>query len=476
LLTSDLATAIRRSLLSIYWKSIKRSETLQYYRELKEFQWNTVQENREIQGTRLYNLVSYAIENVPYYMRIAKEREIRPSQRTIFEDIKKFPVLTKNILQRQFDELYRFRDNTYYLNSSGGSTGEPVTFYHDETSGDWIRAIKLLFNEWAGREIGAPLVKLWGSERDLFQGGQGFKAYVVSRLHGMITLNSFRMSEQAMTRYVRRINRMKPSLIVAYVASIDELARFVEQRGIPLYSPTGIITSAGVLYPDIRERVQRVFRAPVFNRYGTREVGDIACECSEHNGLHTLPQVHYLEIVGRNQRALGATESGEIVVTTLTNYTMPLIRYRIGDRARLTEKVCPCGRGLPLLESVSGRVMEVFVNQKGEFVSPVYFAHLLGVVYNSGFIEKFQVVQEDYHTVTIKLILSPGYGPREVEDQLDLIADKVRLVMGKECKVSYEFVEDIPPTKSGKYLYTVSKVAEAKGLSRSSPREPGGGV
>ncbi|HDK26095.1 MAG TPA: hypothetical protein ENG48_03235, partial [Candidatus Atribacteria bacterium] len=116
----------RNILLPIYWKYVKKWRVIEYYNELKEHQWKTIEENRETQRIKLFKLIKYVSQNIPYYRRVIQEYNIQFSEDTIFDDIKKFPILTKDIIRNHLDDLYKFRDNTYYRNTSGGSTGEPV--------------------------------------------------------------------------------------------------------------------------------------------------------------------------------------------------------------------------------------------------------------------------------------------------------------------------------------------------------------
>ncbi|GAG00501.1 unnamed protein product, partial [marine sediment metagenome] len=262
----------------IYWKYIKHAKVLQYYKLLQKNQWATREENSNIQRIKLFKLIQYASQNIPYYHRIIKEHNILFSEDTIFDDIKKFPLLTKDIIRTNFDKLHKFRDNSYYLNTSGGSTGEPAVFYQDRDYFAWATATKYLFNEWAGRKIGDPMVKLWGSSlQDALRSGQGFTGYLRQQISGVTILNSYRMTEKDMYKYVQRINYIKPCLILTYTSNINELTRFIQEHHLSIYSPSAVMTSAGVLYPEVRTRIEEVFRAPVFNRYGSREVSDIAC-------------------------------------------------------------------------------------------------------------------------------------------------------------------------------------------------------
>ena len=321
---------LRRNIFfPFYWKYIRRLKVLTYYQKLREHQWNTIEENREIQRKKLYMLIKYANQNIPHYKRIIKEYNIQFSEDTIFDNIKKFPILTKDIIRNHFDKLYKFIDNTYYRNTSGGSTGEPVIFYQDRNYFAWNTATKIFFDEWAGRKIGDPMVKLWGSFRDTLRGGQGIKGYLRQQLSGVTVLNSNRMTEKNMYEYAQRINNIKPYLILAYTSSIDKLTRFIQEHHLSIYSPKAIMTSAGVLYPEVRARIEEVFQASIFNRYGSREVSDIACNCEKSDGLHLIPDIHYVEIVDDEGREVKPGNPGNIIITLLTNYTMPLIKLEI---------------------------------------------------------------------------------------------------------------------------------------------------
>jgi len=452
----DLSSLFRRHvLLPANWKFVKHSRVLDHLHELQAQQWNSLEENEAIQARKLYKLLKYSSENIPYYKRIVQERGIKIREDRIFDDLRKFPLLTKKIIREHFDELYRFRDNTYYRNTSGGSTGEPVVFYQDQTYRDWSHAVKLLFNEWSGARIGDRILKLWGSERDILQGGRGLKRLLSEQLYGIVLLNSFRMTEEDMYRYVQRINCLRPRLILSYVSSIKELARFIRRNHLSIYHPHAIMTSAGVLYDEIKEEIKEVFGAPVFNRYGSREVGDMACDCSEHQGLHLLPQIQCLELIDEKGNIIKEAQiPGEIVVTVLTNYTMPLIRYRIGDRAEWATSPSTCGRGLPALNSVKGRIVDVFRTADGTLIDGEYFSHLF---YFRKSVRKYQVIQENRDQIKIKVALEQGEERSWPNDKRE-IQDGVRMVFGSATKILFQVLDDIPPSPSGKYLYTISKV------------------
>jgi phenylacetate-CoA ligase len=337
-----------------------------------------------------------------------------------------------------------------------------VRFVQDQDFEDWSFAFKMLGDSWSGHDSLRPKVVLWGSERDLFQGGESLRVRLGRWLQDAIWLNAFRMTPEQMKQYVECINRTRPSQILAYVESIYELARFVESEGLKVFSPSAVMTAAGTLHAPMREVIERVFHAPVFNHYGSREAGGIASECDKHEGLHVSAMTHYVEILRPDGRPSAPGEVGEVVLTSLTNYAMPLIRYRIGDMAAWSERPCSCGRSWPLLKTVSGRVTDTFVRTDGTLVHGEYFTHLF---YFRDWVKKFQVVQEQHDLIQVSIV--PFDQNESIfdmhKDDVHEIEEKICIAMGQSCQINWNLLSDIPPTASGKYRYTISKISN--GLS-----------
>jgi phenylacetate-CoA ligase len=207
----------------------------------------------------------------------------------------------------------------------------------------------------------------------------------------------------------------------------------------------------------MRETIERVFRAPVFDRYGTREAGMVASECDRHNGLHVFEETTYLELLDRNDHEVDVGEGGEAVSTNLWNYTMPQIRYRIGDHVVKGQRECSCGRTYPLIECVVGRSASAFTRPDGGLVLPNFWIRLFAVEFNTGDIEKYQFVQEDVDRIVVRVVPRPGR-PAPGEKLRKAVHARINDAMGAECDVEFTVVDDIPPTSSGKHLYSVSKV------------------
>src|SRR5690606_13186760 len=162
------------------------------------------------------------------------------------------------------------------VNTSGGSTGEPVKFVQDREAHEWKLATKLLFDSWTGYRPGEPVALLWGATRDLQE--SGWRTRLGTALRSELRLNAYVMSNEISDDYIAQLNSFRPSLILAYAQSIFNLAVHAEKTSQKLFSPTAIMTSATTLEDDMRSTIERVFGAPVFNRYGSREVSDVACD------------------------------------------------------------------------------------------------------------------------------------------------------------------------------------------------------
>jgi phenylacetate-CoA ligase len=263
------------------------------------------------------------------------------------------------------------------------------------------------------------------------------------------------MAEKDMYKYVQKINMIKPCLMFGYTNSIDKFACFIQEHHLSIYSPGAIMTSAGVLFPEVRARIEKVFLAPVFNRYGSREVSDVACNCKTSPGLHLIPDIHYVEIVDENGKEVKPGKPGEIIITLLSNYTMPLIRYKIGDRGILSNGNCKCGHGLPLLEKVVGRITGNFKNKLGNYISGGLFFSLFYFVKN---IKQFQIIQEAIDYIIINLVLMDKTKLKDMDKDFKEINQTIRKAMGNDTKIKYNIVDEIDPSPSGKYMYVFSRV------------------
>jgi len=437
-----------------------RGNCLKNFNHLKELQWYDPDQVLLLQKEQLKKLLIHTYKNVPYYRKHLNNVGImKENGDANLENFMHLPLLDKSTIRAHFRELISndLPSRKWFYNTSGGSTGEPVRLIQDKDKFEWGQAVKMLFDTWTSYSLGDKKILLWGSERDLLIGQETIKTRIGRWNRNEMWLNAFRMTPEQMRFYAHQINEYQPVQILAYVESIYELARLIEREAIDVYSPKAIMTSAGTLYPYMREIIERIFKTSVFNRYGSREVSDIACECRQHHGLHVSMPTHLVEILKPDGTPTEPGEIGEIVVTLLTNYAMPLIRYRIGDMGAWDKVNCTCGCKWPLLKEVTGKVTDNFVKRNGSLINGGYFEHLL---YFQDWIYKYQVVQEDYNLINVFIVLNEFSRNNQILNcqQINEIINGIRFVMGQDCNIEFKFVDDILPSPSGKYRFTFSKI------------------
>ncbi|MBD3249155.1 hypothetical protein GF336_03860 [Candidatus Woesearchaeota archaeon] len=407
------------------------SNILGYLDEIKKIENYPEEKIRRYQERKLKKILLHACKNVPYYRKTLKKAEVVKNSRIDLENFENIPFLTKNIIRKQGKNIYSkdYRKRKPYENTSGGSTGEPVRFIQDKRYNEWNIANKLWIKLKAGQDIGDKELRFWGSERDLLEGKESLKIRLRNWLYNRKELNTFKMSKEDMVSYADEINSYGPAWIEAYVQSIYEFAKFIKKKNLKIHSPeNGILTSAGTLYPDMRKLLEEVFRCKVYNRYGSREVGDMACG---EDSLRLSFWNHFIEVINR-----------KIYVTGLNNYSMPTIRYDMGDIGKLDAD----GFNLSKLE---GREMSMLRTNSGKLIPPEFFIHFIGVVYNNNSIEKFQVIQNSSGNIKIKVKLMDR---NQFEKDKDKIEEAIKLEMGR-CNVYWDIMDDISATHNGKYEY-----------------------
>ena len=435
------------------WK-LKRSDLGGRLAEFRAYQWDDREEWLARRDRLLASLLEHAVTRVPYYV----ERVPGLTTESIHADplaaLAEFPTLERSDVTEHFDELSCEMDRGTWTEKSGGSTGTPVRFLHDRVYKAAAFATTQMSFEWAGVARGDRRVGLWAARRDL-RGKHSPVRKLGAFFRDIELLDAFRMTDDRMREYVDLINRRHPVCLDGYTECLFELARFIEREGLSIASPRAVATTAGNLMPHVRDTLTRVYGAPVFDRYGTRENGLLATECDRHNGLHVMGETTVLEILDESGRHVEVGEPGEAVATNLWNYTMPLIRYRVRDHVVRGADSCECGRPYPLVDHVVGRTGSSFVRPDGALVLPSAWVRLFGVTFAHPSIHKYQAVQEEVDRIKLKLVLLPGHeGPDEKLRRA--IVEHINEMMGARCRVDFEVVDDIPPTASGKFLYSVS--------------------
>ena len=413
----------------------------------------------DLQQHRLETLLHHAWSNTDYYRDVLEScGAVRGGVVNLdrFEDI---PFLTKDIIRAQGEQIWarklpKGRHST--IITSGGTTGAPIRFPQDNYHNALNMGTRIYQFGTLGKCMGDPEMKVWGNEGDLTKGTHGVGKRVANFIYNRKYQGAWYLSEDRIKEIIDDINTWRPKLLWCFRDGIDAIAKYVNAHGISLHQPAAIVLGGSTVYPFMVKTIEQAFHAPVLSAYGSREVGGVACECLEQNGHHISTNLAVIETINSDAQ-LVTEQEGELVITALANYAFPFIRYRLGDRGLLTKRQCACGRNFPLLGSVSGRLVEAFINSRGEQIDPLYFIMSFRMSWNSGTLKQYQLVQELDKSLTINLVPEAGYTQSTIGLNYEAITRKIQAVMGEDCAVRFELVSDIPLAPSGKFPYIVRR-------------------
>ena len=425
---------------------------------LNRTQWLERDELLELQCNKLHRLLVYAYRYVPYYRRTFDRAGFRPDEVLVdLSSLKKLPILTKTIIRENFDEMLtteRKHRNRMSQITTGGSTGHPLIFMQDSNFRDHVTADIHRHLGWAGWELGQTHAYIWGSSFEIAT-SRAIRVMLMNWLLNRFTTNAYVLSDESMGAFVAQVRRRRPRILFGYPSSLYRFAEFVRARRFDDVKFDAIFASAEVLYPDQRQFIEEILGGRMFNRYGTRELGGISCECEAHTALHTSIENVYVEILrdlDSNDFAQPG-ETGHIVVTNLNNYGFPFIRYSIEDMgAWSTLDQCPCGRELPLMDLVQGRRVDMFETKDGRTVWGGFASPLFGM---QG-VKQFQVVQKSLDLTVVRIVKEGELN----QSRLDAIERTVKIALGSDVVVRFEFPDEIPVLDSGKYCYTISEIGK----------------
>ena len=444
-------TAFRRVLFPAYETGLRRRRTLAYLDTYRREQWLAPEQIAALQWERLQRLLDHCYREVPYYRRRWRELGIAPGDIRNLDDYARLPVLTKADIREHFDELKAdsWRDRLLYK-ATGGSTGEPMRFGFTRESNDRRTAVMWRGYEWAGSRMGRRTLFLWGGAVGDPTRAHQLKDRLYNAVFARRVLNSFSMTEANMAEYADAIDRYRPDIIVAYVGPLVQLAEWLLACGRKVWQPHAIIGGAEAMHGFQRDAIQQAFGAPAFNTYGCREFMLIAAECEQRHGLHVNSDHLVVELRLPDGAASGCT-TGDVIVTDLFNYGMPFVRYANGDMATASTQRCACGRGLPLLARVEGRILDAIRTPGGHVLPGEFFPHMLKDVPG---VQRFQLVQRRLDHLDLSIVRGAGFD----DASLEYIHREVDKVLGGSVQLHCHFVDEIPLTSSGKRRVTVSEL------------------
>jgi len=444
-------TAWCASVLFPLHELVKRHDSVARRRALEQSQWWSPERIGRHRVERLREFLGRVATTVPFYEELFERVRFEAAGLRTVADLEAIPLLTKAVIRANVEALKaRGADGLQPFNT-GGSSGEPLRFFLGRERVSHDVAAKWRATRWWGVDIGDPEVVVWGSPTEL--GAQDWVRAIRDRVLRTTLLPAFEMSEANLDAFVAAIRTRRPAMLFGYPSALAHIARHAEARGQALddLGTRVVFVTAERLYPEQRDQIMRTFGCPVANSYGGRDAGLIASDCPA-GGMHISAEDIIVEVVDGEGRARPPGTAGEIVVTHMATGSFPFVRYPTGDVGTLDERVCECGRGLPLLKEIQGRTTDFVVAQDG---TVMHGLALIYVVRDLPGVAKFKIVQESVDRTRVSLVAGPHFDPEVV----GRIRAGMARRLGSGVQIDVEVVDDIPPERSGKYRYVVSKVA-----------------
>ena len=445
-----LMSALSRRMFHPLWDLKDGRRRLRILKELRRTQWLPLETLRARQSERLGKILCYAAAHCPYYERVFRAQRFDPADFRPAE-FQALPLLTKAIIRSSTEEMLsrEYRRSELGEHRTGGSTGVALTTYFDPKWIDPRTADAMRSNEWAGYFHGMKVASLWGNPPIPKTLKGHIRALLIDRF---IFLDTIDFNDRSVSEFIARWRRGHPEILFGHAHSLFMLARYVLAHGIQDLRPRGIVSTSMMLLANERAVIEQAFLAKVFDRYGSEEVALIGAECERHEGMHLNIEHLYIEFLREDGAAATPGEEGAIVITDLVNRGMPFIRYQIGDVGVPTDRLCSCGRGLPLMERVTGRVADYLKRRDGSMVAGVSLVERTLTAIPG--LEQLQVVQPSIDEIVLNVVRAPDFTPATEQA---LLAE-FRSVFGPGIEIRANYVERIAQERSGKYRFSICRI------------------
>jgi len=424
----------------------------------------TKREFHKVQSERLVHAVRHAYDNSKFWGDWIKNAGLEPNDIEDLDDLQKLPVSNKETLMKR-SLLDRMADDPKrsLRHSSSGTTGGPMVCFRSRSYYDYLagyniqghylslrtllgigpfdRVMRIVYAISSNEEVG-------GNGTTRYRAGREEAVGTISRLLGPMhdyfaKTVSFGYS---IDEILPEIIRFKPSFIKSNPSYLRLLADAISERGIDRVRPKSVMTGGEVLDEPTRDYLQHVFGCSVYQGYSASEVGKIAIECRLKKGLHLADPVIVEVLKDGNSAARG--EPGNIVVTTLLNDAMPLLRYDLGDIGILGSDICECGKSTPILKSVEGREEDHLTLASGKKLSPKSVTSLM---HRFGGLPRCQLVQEDVDVYTLRV-----FDQRKNTVVMNLFLEALSDSLGPEARIEMSYESDSGPR--AKFRPVISRI------------------
>jgi phenylacetate-CoA ligase len=443
----------RSSIEAIQWPAIparRGAALLAMQFQLERSQWWPPDTIRRHQFRQLDVLLRHAFATVPFYRRRLHEAGIDPAAGITDEDWARIPVLSRRDIQEAGKDLHSRRlpprhGKAHTLQTSG-STGMPLTALGTQLTQFFWLCFTLRDQLWQRFDLTKKLAAIRYSGRGAgkYPDGLSMANWGPSTAPAYPSGPAVFLSiDTPVPQQVEWLQRQDPEYLITFPSNLEAIIAYCRDQRIALPKLRAVETLAEVLYPETREACREVWGVRVADIYSAQETGYIALQCPDHEHYHVQSENGLVEVVDEDGGACGPGETGRVVVTPLHNFAMPLIRYDVGDYAVVGEP-CPCGRGLPVLKRILGRVRNMLTFPSGEQRWPIFNLYKFGDVAP---VRQVQVVQKGLDELEVRLVVKAEMGEQDEER----LRDVMRAGIGGAFRITFTYHDHIPRSKGGKF-------------------------
>jgi phenylacetate-CoA ligase len=406
------------------------------------------------QQLRLTEILKTAATQVPYYRSAWRQAETRAA---LAGDLQGVPLLEKEPIRAQplaflSDGVRSWPRLTYH---TSGSTGTPVqTIWKIREIRNSLALREARSARWAGVSFEMPRATFSGRmvEPDPQSSGPFHRFNAAEK---QVYFSPFHIRPDTARQYVDALREHNVQWMTGYAMSYYLLGQLILDQGIQAPKIRAVITTSEKLTPSMRDVIERAYQTRVYEEYSTVESSLFASEC-EHGRLHLSPDVAVVEILRPNGTPCDPGEPGEVVATSLIRNYQLFIRYRLGDVAAWDTDSCPCGRAMPILKEVVGRLEDVVVGPDGRLMVRFH-----GIFVDQPHIREGQIIQDEIDHIHVKVVPADGFCEADVRD----VVRRVQQRLSSSVSVDVETVSSIPRSKAGKFQAVINRIP-AKGARK----------
>jgi phenylacetate-CoA ligase len=445
---------IRSATPGVVWPALPdvgAAAHLALLQQLEQSQWWSAERLQALQMRQIEALLNHAWQHIPLQRERLAASAWRPGQPLDPQRFASVPLCTRAELNDHGDAFFSPPHPThggYREGSTSGSTGRPIRFRLSQLFDVMWNAVNLRGYGWQGFEPARRMAYIQSGKDNAQLPQWELPMSIVYETGPAATLDiRVPVAEQAAW-----LQDVAPDYLFTAPTNLDALARHCTERGIAIPSLQRIRTVSEVLKDDTRERCAQAFGARLFDVYGASEAGTLATQCGEHAGYHVPAEAVYLEVLREDGSPCAVGETGQVVVTVLHNFAMPLIRYAIGDHAEVGAP-CPCGRGLPTLARILGRSRNLLTYPDGRTAWPSFPSrHWMHIAP----IRQLQLVQERRDRIRVRLAVA---GASLSADQQARLREVLQTLLGYPFEMDFEILETLPLGPNHKFEDFVSRLA-----------------